>query len=150
MGKYLLRYLLFWLPAILVFFTLDASMRYAYLLHWLFAFFLLFGWAANTGMAAYHEPLAALSLLLAYAGGAALCILAMYSSSYTTVLHKAAQWLGGLLCFWPLDVFVRALQPTGNHPWELVVLGIVVAACAAGYLAGLVCRSVRRLRPSGR
>lgn len=145
MSKYIIRYLIFWLPAILVVSFFDNASMLSHVLQWFFASFMLFGWAANTGMAAYRYPRNILSLMLAYVGLHMLLIVFMYTtysgSTENTVLKVAA----GLLSFQPLTILLRTIRPFTNLPHELVLLGMITALCIVGYIAGII---HRRINPS--
>lgn len=144
MRKYMLRYLIFWLPAAIVAYLFNRADMISQIAQWATALFMLFGWSANTGMAAYHYPRNTLALILAYLGGSILLIMSMYAVPYSSTPHFWLNTLGGLLSFRPLGIFVKALLDF-NIRQELVVTCALSACCMAGYLVGLI---VRRIRPN--
>lgn len=143
MGKYYIRYLILWLPAVLASYAFSGSGRFAHQVQLFCAFFMVLGWAANTGMAAYHYPRGTLSALLTYTGFNILVIVFLYSSYQGSTRYTVLRTAGGILSFQPLDVLVRAIRPFTNLPHELVVTLFLIACCVIGYIAGLVQRRVR-------
>jgi hypothetical protein len=144
--KYLLRYAIFWLPAVLVAYLFNNNMEISHILLWFTAFFMLLGWAVNTGMAAYYEPSSAIAALMTYTGAHLLIILFLYNTDSRSGLGVVLRQAGGALSFIPLDIFVTALRRySPSIPHELYVTGFLVACCLAGYLAGLF---RRRSRPN--
>lgn len=145
MKKYLIRYLIFWLPALLVSYLFAGGGLMADIPQWFFAFFMLFGWSVNTGMAAYHFPRGALSALLAYGGFNTLVIVTLYTTDYRQGLHIFMRKVGGIFSFQPLDILVRNLKPITSAalPWEFIVLCVLLVCCLLGYLVGVVQRRVR-------
>lgn len=139
MRKYLLRYLIFWLPAIVVAYFFHNSSMPLQVLQWFFAFFMLFGWAANTAAAAYHYPNSTLSALLAYAGFHLIAINVVYTTDFRSGLHIVLRALSGLFSFKALGVF-KAVADSLDWYGELAVVVLVCACCLLGYLAGLLRR----------
>lgn len=142
MKKYLLRYAIFWLPAMLMSYFFNNSTGISLGLQWFFAFFLILGWSVNTGMYAYHFPRSAMSSLLLYFGVNVLLIALMYVTGYGTVLNAVMIKVGGIFSFQPLDIVVRALLGF-NIPHELYVLFGLVFCGLIGYVCGVVMRRVR-------
>lgn len=145
MRKYLLRYLIFWLPAAAVAYFYNNASSPSQLLQWFFSFFMVFGWSVNTGMAAYHFPRSTMSALLTYTGFNILIIVTMYSAYVGSGLYILLHKVGGILSFNALDIMVQALRPYNELDWEMVVLLFLVACCVIGYIIGLV---HRRVNPS--
>ena len=145
MGKYLFRYLIFWLPAaVAVYFFSGESSGAAHAFQWFGAFFLVLGWSVNTGMLAYHRPRNALALLMGWLGCNILIITALYRTPYQSTLHWWLLNVGGALSFKPLDIFIMALLDFPVQH-EMVVTGALAACCFAGWLCGTV---YRRIRPN--
>lgn len=144
MGKYLVRYLIFWLPAVCVAYFFNNPSLPSQALQWFFAFFMLLGWSVNTGMAAYHYPRSAMAALLTYAGFNILVIAVLYMQDYRSALYQVLRGYGGVFSFKPLDILLQSLKPfTGVAlPWEYLVLFILLAGCLLGYIIGLVQRRV--------
>lgn len=143
MKKYLLRYLIFWLPAIAVAYFFTNSSSLSQVLQWFFAFFMLFGWAANTAMAASHFSSSTLSALLAYLGFHLVAIYIVYTTDFRSGLHIVLRTLGGLFSFKALAVF-KSLADSLNWWGEIAVVLLVFCCCLLGFLVGLV---HRRLHP---
>lgn len=144
MRKYLLRYLIFWAPAVLVACLFNNASPLSQILQWFFAFFMLLGWCANTAMAAYHYPRRTLSVLLMYLGINLLAIVALYNINTGSSASMLLLRLGGLLSFTPLDILVMALLDF-SIPHEIYVTVGVVILCFLGWLAGLF---YRRIHPN--
>lgn len=141
MRKYALRYLVFWLPAVLVayFYTLDSNLSIT--LQWFTAFFMILGWSVNTGMAAYHTPRSALSLLLCYTGFHILLIVCLASADRRSGLYLLLRSFGGILSYKPLGILLRAVRTMVALP-EFFVLGILAGGCALGWIIGVVQRRI--------
>lgn len=139
MRKYILRYLIFWLPAAITFYVYHNSSMLSQVLQWFFAFFMLLGWAVNTGMAAYHYPRKVLSLIFGYTGVNVLLTVILYRSFTGTTLHYVMGNFGGLFSYNPLDVFVMAIVDF-NISHELYVLGFLVACCLLAYIIAIIYR----------
>jgi hypothetical protein len=140
MKRYILRYLFFLTPALLVSLFFRNASAASQVLQWFTAFFMVLGWAVNTGMAAYYYPRDVLGLMLVYAGAN----LALINLVYHNTWGSRSGWLGELMgaaSFTPLQIFVRALIDL-NIQQEVYVLAGMVACCAAGYLAGLLARRI--------
>ena len=142
MKKYILRYLLFWLPAAAISYFYNNTSGLSQVLQWVFASVMAVAWAVNTGMAAYLYPRTTLSLVFAYSGVSAFLILALYSAPYKS--YYILQPLAGMFGYVPLDIYVMALLDF-NIPHEWYVTIFLVTLCLIGYLIGLICR---RLRPN--
>lgn len=140
MRKYLLRYFIFWLPAFAVAVLYANATPLSHILQWFFGFFMLFGWSVNTGMAAYHQPRAALSALLAYMGVVTMITVVLYTTSFRDTLHIVARLFGGVALYWPMGIILKSIQLLGNKPWELVLLLVLGSCCLIGYLVGLLQR----------
>lgn len=147
MKRYLLRYLIFWLPALAVSYLFQGGGLVYDLPRWFFASFMILGFSVNTAMAAYHYPRKTLSALLAYGGFNILVIVMLYSTDYRQGLHIVMKKFGGILSFQPLSIYVEHLRPITSVqlPWEFVVLCVILAGCLLGYLAGLF---QRRIHPN--
>lgn len=141
MGKYLRRYLIFWLPAAVVAYCFSAPALASQIAQWFCAFFMLFGWGVNTGMFAYRYPRNALAFVCAYLGLNILIIIGLYKTSYATTAHLLLNQIGGAFSFRPLDIFLMALLDF-NIQHEVVVVCIVAGFCLAGWLVGLICRRI--------
>ena len=144
MRKYMLRYLLLWLPAAAVALFYNHATTLSQALQWIFAGVMVLGWAANTGMCAYHYPRTTLSLILFYTGMSIFSITMQVSVRYGSQLYDAVHRWGGLLSFRPLDILVVALLDF-RIPQEAYVVGFLVLLCLTGYLVGLL---YRRIRPN--
>lgn len=142
MSKYIVRYLILWLPAALVAYFFNNASMASQVAQWFCAFFMVFGWSVNTGMCAYHYPRTTLSLILVYTGINVLLIVLLYASTYASPLNKALILVGGALSYTPLDAFVRAILDF-NIPHEVYVIAFLVACCFVGYCVGLAYRRVR-------
>jgi hypothetical protein len=139
--KYLVRYVIFWLPAALVAYLFNNSMAASHILLWFTAFFFLLGWGVNTGMAAYRYPRAVLAALLTYTGVHLIVIELLYRQDGRTLLGVLLRRVGGAFSFIPLDMFVKALrQYSPSIPHELYATVLLIAVCLIGYLAGLLRR----------
>ncbi|MDL2233053.1 hypothetical protein LJC63_05675 [Ruminococcaceae bacterium OttesenSCG-928-L11] len=140
MRKYMVRYLIFWLPAVLVacFYNNPTSLSHG--LQWIFAILMLLGWTVNTAMASYHFPRRTLSLILMYLGINMIAALLLYSIDYTLPILR----LAGILSFTPLDILIVALLDF-TIPHELYMVGLVVGLAVLGWAAGLL---YRRFHPN--
>jgi hypothetical protein len=143
MKKYILRYLIFWLPAVLAACWYGNSSPLSKGLQWFFAFFLIFGWSVNTAMAAVHFPRGTLSLILLYLGVNFLLIMGLYSVNTATAAGRVLLRMGGLFSFTPLDILIVALLDY-SIPHEIYVTAGLVILCFLGWMAGVL---VRRLYP---
>ena len=141
MTKYMLRYIIFWLPALIVAYAFNNNMLISHVLQWLFAFFLIFGWAANTGMAAYELPRQTLVFLFIYIGVTILIIVGIYSTDPREIPHVLLRHVAGATSVVPLSIMMKALHDF-NIPHEAVVSGVLVGGCIIGYIAGVVSRRV--------
>lgn len=137
MKRYVLRYLIFWLPAALVAYFFNNETLLSQILQWFFAFFMLFAWSVNTAMAACRNPRGTLSLLLAYGGIHALMLTAIYNADFRSGLYVVLRAVSGVFSFRPLGVFVHAVDPFNLYS-ELLVLSVIVVCCFAGFLFGAV------------
>lgn len=143
MRQYAVRYVVFWLPALLVSYFFSNQSMTSQVLQWFFAFFLLLGWSVNTGMAAYNFPRATLSLWLAYTGLHILAITSLYAAPYGSGRYTVLKAVSGFLSYRPLRIFTRVLEGlVPQFPPELCILGGLSACCLIGYLIGLVQRRV--------
>jgi hypothetical protein len=141
--KYILRYVIFWLPAVLAACLYGNSSPVSQALQWFFAFFLIFGWSVNTAMAAVHFPRGTLSLILGYLGVNFLLIMGLYSVNTATAAGRVLLRMGGLPSFTPLDILIVALLDY-PIPHEIYVTAGLVILCFLGWMAGVL---VRRLNP---
>lgn len=141
MRKYLLRYLIFWLPAVTVSCFFNNSTMLSHILQWFFCFFMVFGWAVNTGMAAYRQPRPALAALLVYSGFNIIITVVKYTTDPREGLGVVLRRVGGLFSYNALDIMVRAISQF-SIPHELCVLGLVAGCCFVGYVVGLVQRRI--------
>ncbi|WRS26836.1 hypothetical protein U6B65_10915 [Oscillospiraceae bacterium MB08-C2-2] len=139
MGKYLVRYMIFWLPGAILALTFQNDSMFSVILQWFFAFFFLFGWAVNSGMASAYYPRSTLSFLLVYTGIVALGLIAMYSASYHSQWGNTVRLIVGLLSFQPMDIAIQ-LFLRYSIPHEAYVLGLQVITCLIGYFVGLIYR----------
>jgi len=139
MAKYIVRYLIFWLPATIIFYFFNNSSMLSQVLQWFFAFFMLLGWSVNTGMAAYYYPRKVLALIFGYAGVNILLIVAWYKTYYHSALNNFLLYFGGLFSYNPLDVFIQALLDF-NIYHELFVTGFLVLCCVIAYIVAMVYR----------
>jgi hypothetical protein len=144
MKKHILRYGIFWLPAVLAACLYTSSSPLSQGVQWFFAFFLIFGWSVNTAMAAVHFPRGTLSLLLLYLGVNFLLIVGLYNVNTATASGRVLLRLGGLFSFTPLDILIVALLDF-PIPHEIYVTAGLVILCFLGWMAGVL---VRRLYPS--
>ena len=143
MKKYLLRYLIFWLPAVLAAYFYNNASAASQVLQWFCAFFMVLGWAVNTSMAAYRYPRKTMALLLGYAGIHILIITMLYSAQYGTAAEMFLLRYGGMFSYRPLDIVVMALLDF-NIMHEMYVTLFLVFLCFAGFAAGVF---YRRLVP---
>ena len=141
MKKHLLRYLIFWAPAVIVACFFNNMTTVSQALQWFLAFFMLLGWTVTTGMASYHFPNRILSLLLMHLGINMLLIVALYNlnigSRWTFVMLR----LFGLFSFTPLDIIVNALI-NFNIPHEIYVTVLLFFSCMLGWIAGFIYRKL--------
>jgi hypothetical protein len=144
MKKYILRYGIFWMPAVLAACLYGNSSPLSQGLQWFCAFFLIFGWCVNTAMAAVHFPRGTLSLLLGYLGGNFLLIVGLYNVNTATASGRVLLRLGGLFSFTPLDILIVALLDF-PIPHEIYVTAGLVIVCFLGWMAGVL---VHRLYPT--
>lgn len=142
MRSYLLRYLIFWLPAALMSYVFNFEGETVHVIQWFCVFFMLFGWGVNTGMAAYHYPRSTLSALLTYTGFNIIVIAVMYVSAEGEGLYLVTRSIGGIFSFGPLDALVQALKNFSGLMWEMCATGTLIAVCVIGYVVGLVQRRV--------
>lgn len=158
MKKYYLRYLFFWVPAVLIACFFNNASMISQVLQWFFASFMVLGWTINTAMAAYTFPRRTLSTLLVYAGVMLLIIVGLYNYAFDPASSRILQQLnssfpglntgllfrrlGGLLSFTPLDIFVQALLDFAI-PHEIYITLFLVGACLIGWICGLVYRFIR-------
>ena len=142
MRKYLLRYLIIWLPALLASYLLNDSYTFAQIILWFLGFFLLLGWGVNTSMAAYNYPRKTLSFLLAYFGLSVLLIMGLHGASFRSTSYHIFDHTAGALTYRPLYMFFQALLEF-NVFAEMWVAGIVVSCCAVGFLCGIIYRQIR-------
>ena len=142
MRKFLLRYLIFWLPAAAAAYFFNNASDLSQILQWFFSFFMVFGWSVNTGMAAYHFPRSTLSALLTYTGFHILIIITMYTAYSGSGLSILLRKAGGLFSYNALDIMVQALRPFPELDWEMVVTLFLACCCAVGFLIGLLHRRI--------
>lgn len=145
MRKYLLRYLVFWVPAVVVAYFFSSAAFPSQIAQWFTAFFMLFGWGINTGMAAYRHPLPTLSFLLCYAGLNILVVMTMYSAEVGGAMYVFLHRFGGIFSFQAVNIFVQTLKGYPGLYAELVVVEVLLGCALVGYLVGLV---QRRVNPS--
>ena len=154
MGKYYLRYMIFWLPAALVslFFNNSAVLATAWSqaqvfknisiwAQWLCAFFMLFGWGVTTATASYRFPRATMSFVLSCTGINLLIITMLYATHYGSPIYNFLRNYAGILSYIPLSIIKKALEDF-NIQQEVVVTLMLFACCIIGYIAGLVRRRV--------
>lgn len=144
MKKYLLRYFIFWLPAVLVAYFYNNAGMLSQTLQWVCAILMIVGWSVNTGFAAYYYPMTTLSILLFYSGVSVIVITAQYMTQYGSIAHTLLHQWGGIISYKPLDILVMAILDF-NIPHEIYVVGALIALCAVGLAAGLI---QRRIHPN--
>jgi len=142
MRKYIIRYLIFWLPAVLVAYFYNRPDTASHIAQWFAAFIMLFGWSINTGMCAYYFPRRTLALILMYLGVSVLVIIWMYSAPYASATHNWLRLWGGVLNFKPLEILLMAILEF-NVRHELVVTYTLGAFCLLGYIVGIIYRYIR-------
>lgn len=138
MKKYLLRYLIFWAPALLLSLFFRADTPISHILQLFFGFFLLFGWAVNTGMAAYAYPRRMLGALLLYTG-ANLLLINMQYMGLLSFLGRNSRAVTGILSYTPLDIFLQKLLDF-KIPHELYITAAIAILSFAGWLLGILYR----------
>ena len=143
MRKYLIRYLIPWVPAVLLAYILTPqSPTFLQIVQWFFGFVMLFWWAINTGQAAYEYPRQTTVFILAYAGVNALLITLIvdtpYSSRWWAVLDHAA----GAFTYRPLYMLYESMQEASIFR-EMWMVGIIAGACLVGFVWGMLYRQMR-------
>jgi len=143
MRRYLIRYLIFWAPAVLTAFILTLlSNTLLIVAQWFFGFFMLLAWAFNTGMFTYNHPRGALVFVLAFPGVNALLITALAEASYSTATYSILVLMAGAFTFRPLHMLYESIRETSSFP-EMLIAGIITAACVVGFIWGVLYRLVR-------
>ena len=140
MNKYLIRYLIFWAPAVLSAYFLAHFGGIMQVAQWFFGFFMLFGWAINSGMAAYSYPRVTLAFILTYIGVNALLIAALVRQPFGSVGYRILDHVAGAFTYRPLYMFYQALEFSFREMW---VAGIVAGACMLGLICGALNRQVK-------
>lgn len=140
--KYFVRYIIFWIPAILAAYLTGSGYTAAYLAQWFLGFFMLLGWGVNTGMFAYSSPRGALGFILAYLGLSVLLITWLFRTPFGSTFYRVLDTAAGAFTFRPLYMLYGVLRDF-NVFGELWVAGIVAGACAVGFLCGVFYRQVR-------
>ena len=144
MRKHLIRYLIFWAPAVLSAYLLTPqSPTLLQLMQWFFGFFMLFGWALNTGMAAYSYPRQTIIFILAYLGVNALLITRLVGTSYSSGWWAILDHAAGAFTYRPLYMLYKSLQDASASQEEMWIAGIVAGACVAGFIWGVLYRQIR-------
>ncbi|MCL2857158.1 MAG: hypothetical protein FWE19_05480 [Oscillospiraceae bacterium] len=142
MSKYLIRYLIFWAPAILsAYFLTPQSTTLLQVAQWFFGFFMLFGWAMNTGMAAYSYPKQSITFILAYFGVNALLITRLVNTSYSSSGYVVLDTVAGAFTYRPLYMLYGALEASNFR--EMLIVGIVAGCCVVGFVWGVLHRQVK-------
>ena len=142
MRKYLIRYLIFWLPAVLASYLFTSREQTFEIILWFLGFFMLLGWGVNTGMCAYNYPRNTLSLLLAYFGANALLITGLHNASFGSTAYRIFDHAAGFFTYRPLEMIYQTLLDFSVFQ-EMWVVGIVLGFCAVGFLSGLLYRQIR-------
>jgi len=146
MRKYILRYTVILLPALLAYylayFLLPPGNIPIQIAQWVLGFFLLLGWGVNSAAAAYHYPRYTISFMLAYVGVSTLLVWGRYHSSFGTTAYTVLDHAAGALTYRPLAMLYQALQDF-NIFQELWLIGILTCCCAIGFLCGLIYRQIR-------
>ena len=149
MRKYLIRYFIFWAPAILSTYFLEPLDGTGRVAQWFLGFFMLLGWAINSGMAAYNHPRGTLAFITAYIGVNAVLITVLVNTSllvntsfgapgYAIFDHAA-----GAFTFRPLYMLYDALRNGSSvSQEEMWIAGIVAAACLVGFVCGVLSRQL--------
>lgn len=163
MRKYLIRYLIFWAPAVIAAYVLGGDGAALALRHffdrlpledpaltaqiavvgiqWFFAFFMLIGWGINTGMWAYHRPYGALTAVFVYAGFNVLAASIVYATDYRSGTHIVLRAVGGFFSYKPLEVLLNILKDF-RIAAEFVIIAIITACCLLGFVIGILQRRV--------
>jgi hypothetical protein len=141
MRRYILRYLIFLLPALAVSLLVSplAGILSAGVLsgaRWFLAFFMIFGYGLCTAVFAYRHPRAAAAFILYYTGFNLLIITAFYSADYGAAAYGFLRDYGGALSYVPLGIIVDALLDF-NIRHEVVVTLLLAASMALGFLGGV-------------
>jgi hypothetical protein len=141
MKKYLLRYIVFWLPALAVslwaHWNRGASLEAASLF---FGFFMLFGFAVNSGMAARFHPRHTIAAILFYFGGSIILTTLVYTGQLRQLLGTQARTIAGIFSYVPLNAFLMRILDY-NIPHEVYIISGLTALMLFGWLVGVICRS---------
>ena len=140
MRKYLIRYLLFWAPAILATYFLMSHDAIGQVVQWFMGFLMLLGWAVNSGMAAYNHPRGTLVFIMAYIGVNTVLIIALINTSFRAASYAILDHAAGAFTYRPLYMLYGALESSIFR--EMWVVGIVAAACLVGFICGVLSRQL--------
>ena len=142
MRKYLFRYLIFWLPAIVASYLLTSGEMMPQIVRWFFGFFMLFGWGVNTAMFAYNNLRGALSFVLGYLGVNVLLIMGLHHAPFGSASYRVFVHAAGLFTYRPLSMIYQMLLDFSIFQEMWIVL-IVTGICLVGLLFGLLYRQIR-------
>jgi len=141
MRKYLIRYLIFWAPAVLSAYLLTPQSTILQVAQWFFGFSMLFCWAMNTGMAAYNYPRQSIIFILAYFGVNALLITLLVGAPYSSARYAILDLAAGAFTYRPLYMLYESMLETSFR--EIWIAGIVAGACVVGFIWGVLYRQIK-------
>ena len=143
MRKYLIRYLIFWAPAILSAYLLAPfNTTVMQVVQWFLGFVLLFGWAINSGVAAYSYPYGTIAFIMTYVGVNAILITALVNASFGSASYIILDHAAGAFTFRPLYMLYDALRESSIAMEEMWIAGIVAIVCVVGFICGMFSRQL--------
>ena len=140
MRKYLILYLIFWVPAVLSAYFLVPLGGVGQVAQWFLGFLMLLAWAVISGYAAYDYPRSTLAFITAYIGVNAALITVLVNTSFSAAGYIIIDHAAGAFTYRPLYMLYGALLYSLFR--EMWVAGIVAAACVVGFICGLLCRQL--------
>ena len=144
MRKYLIRYLIFWAPAVsLAYIVTPQSPTALQVAQWFLGFFMLFVWGINTGAAAYSYPRHTAIFILAFSGINALLITALRAAPYSSARYPILDHLAGAFTFRPLYMLYESLLDSSITFREMWMAAIVAGVCVVGFVWGILYRQIR-------
>ena len=143
MRKHLIRYLIFWAPAILSAYLLTPQGTAIQIAQWFFGFFMLIGWAVNTAIATYSHPRGTLTFILAYFGVNAILITALVEAPFRSVRYIILNHAAGAFTYRPLYMLYQTLQDLPVSREEMWITGLVAGSCAVGFVCGVFYRQIK-------
>ncbi|MCL2068376.1 MAG: hypothetical protein FWH00_00600 [Oscillospiraceae bacterium] len=138
MRKYLLRYLIFWLPALLAALLLRGNRSMlAEAVQFFCGFFMLFGFAVNSGMAARAYPRSTLTAIMLYFGAGTLLMSLVYTGRLQSLFGEYSRTIAGIFSYVPLGVFLRKMLDF-NIMHEVYIISGISIFMFIGWAMGLL------------